>query len=132
MPTLHLAQAHAAGGGMSYLYELAYPAPAAPELGACHALDVPLVFGAVLGAQREGIVEMLVGSSPPQSFISLGELMRSEWAAFARTGSPGWLPYTAMRRTTRVYDALALAGPYPEETSMHLWERHVFDALPLL
>lgn len=128
MPTLHLVQAHAAGGGTSYLYELTCSAPAAPELGACHALDVPLVFGAL----GPGITEMLVGSSFPEWFGSLGELVRSEWASFVRSGSPGWQPYTAALRTTRVYDDPASTGPYPEETSMHLWERHHFDALPLL
>ncbi|HEX4831453.1 MAG TPA: carboxylesterase family protein [Trebonia sp.] len=45
MPTLHLAQSHAAAGGRTYLYELAYPAPAAPDaLGACHGLDMPLLW----------------------------------------------------------------------------------------
>ena len=42
MPTLHLAQAHAASGGKTFLYELVAEAPAAPDMfGACHALDVP-------------------------------------------------------------------------------------------
>jgi para-nitrobenzyl esterase len=46
MPSLQLARAHTAGGGRSHLYELTWPAPAAGGvLGACHALDVPLVFG---------------------------------------------------------------------------------------
>ena len=46
MPSLHLAAAHTAGGGRSYLYELTWPAPASGgALGACHFLEVPLVFG---------------------------------------------------------------------------------------
>lgn len=128
MPTLHLAQAHAASGGTSYLYELTCSAPAAPELGACHALDVPLVFGTA----GPGVSEMLAGSAFPEWFTSLGDLVRSEWASFVRSGAPGWQPYTAALRTTRVYDVAVTAESYPEETSMHLWERHLFDALPLL
>jgi len=128
MPVLHLAQAHAVGGGTTYLYELTCAAPAAPQLGACHALDLPLVFG----AEGERINEMLVGSSPPEWFTSLGEHVRSEWTAFVRSGAPGWQPYTAALRTTRVYDVAVTAESYPEETSMHLWERYVFGALPLL
>jgi para-nitrobenzyl esterase len=129
MPVLHLAQSHAVGGGTTYLYELTYPAPAAPELGACHGLDVPLLFGP---AEGDRLSRMLIGDAPSESAGSLGELMRSEWARFARTGKPGWEPYTAAHRTARIYDVPASTGTYPEATSMHLWERHVFDALPLL
>ena len=62
MPTLHLAQAHAMSGGTTYLYELTAQAPGGP-FGACHALDVPLVFG----AYGEGIGAMLTGPSRPPS-----------------------------------------------------------------
>jgi para-nitrobenzyl esterase len=123
MPTLHLAQAHAVGGGTVYLYELTYQSPAAAEFGACHALDLPLLFGTPFPD--------LTGDSPGASFRALGELMRTEWVEFASTGSPGWAPYTAAHRTTRIYDDPARTASYPEDTSMHLWERHTFGALPL-
>ena len=42
MPTLHIAQAHAAGGGTAYLYEFCY---AAAPIGAAHTTEIPLVFG---------------------------------------------------------------------------------------
>ena len=46
MPSLHLAEAQVAGGGRAHLYELTWPAPGmGGVLGACHGLDVPLVFG---------------------------------------------------------------------------------------
>jgi para-nitrobenzyl esterase len=126
MPTLHLAQAHAMSGGTTYLYELTAQAPAAP-LGACHALDVPLVFG----SYGEGIGLMLTGSEPPAEFVALGDLMRREWVSFAGGGGPGWAPYGTGHRTTRVYDLQPDVRSYPEEASMHLWERHMFDALGL-
>ena len=47
-------------------------------------------------------------------------------------GEPGWPGYGAERRTTRIYDLKPDVGPYPEEASMHLWERHQFDALGLV
>jgi para-nitrobenzyl esterase len=128
MPSLHLAQAHAVAGGRTFLYELRYPAPAGDgALGACHGLDVPLLFGA-LGA---GIALMLAGERPPASFTALGDLMRSEWVAFARSGGPGWPAYSAGRRLARLYDDPASVDPYPENASMHLWERHQFGALDL-
>jgi para-nitrobenzyl esterase len=128
MPTLHLAQAHAASGGKTFLYELRAEAPAGEGVfGACHALDVPMVFG-VWG---QGIGAVLTGDKPPADFAAVGDLMRSEWIRFAATGDPGWPVYGAERRTTRVYDLQPDVGSYPEEASMHLWERHQFDALGL-
>jgi para-nitrobenzyl esterase len=127
MPTLHLAQAHAASGGRTFLYELRAEAPGGGGVfGACHALDVPLVFGdpGPLGVA-------LIGDQPPEEFRALGDLMRSEWLRFAESGEPGWPVYGTERRTTRVYDLQPDIAPYPEESSMHLWERHQFDALDL-
>jgi para-nitrobenzyl esterase len=123
MPTLHLAQAHAVGGGRTFLYELTFPAG---PLGACHALDVPLVFGtsAELG-------QFLLGDQPAPEAIALGDLMRSEWVAFARTGDPGWPPYSAGRRLTRIYAAESSVAPYPEEASMHVWDQRRFGVLDL-
>ena len=126
MPTLHLAQAHAMSGGTTYLYELAALAPIGP-FGACHALDVPLVFG----DYGEGIAAMLTGAEPPAEFVALGDLMRREWLSFAACGHPGWSPYGTGHRTTRVYDLQPDVRSYPEEASMRLWERHMFDALAL-
>jgi para-nitrobenzyl esterase len=124
MPTLHLAQAHAMSGGTTYLYELTAQAPVG-GFGACHALDVPLIFG----GYSEGIGLMLTGPEPPAEFVALGDLMRREWLNFAACGRPGWSPYGTAHRTTRVYDLQEDVCAYPEEASMHLWERHMFDAL---
>jgi para-nitrobenzyl esterase len=126
MPTLHLAQAHAASGGRTFLYELAAEAPAGP-FGACHGLDVPLVFGGT----GPGLTAMLTGENPPAEFVALGDTMRREWLAFAANGDPGWPAYGTEHRATRVYDLQPDVVSYPEETSMHLWERHQFDALGL-
>ena len=128
MPTLHLAQAHAASGGRTFLYELTAEAPAGQgTYGACHALDVPMVFG----GWGVGIGATLTGERPPADFAAVGDLMRSEWLRFASYGEPGWPVYGTERRTTRIYDLQPDVGPYPEETSMHLWERHQFDTLGL-
>jgi para-nitrobenzyl esterase len=126
MPTLHLAQAHAVSGGSTYLYELTAQAPIGP-FGACHGLDVPLVFG----AYGQGISALLTGPCPPPDFVALGDLMRREWLTFAASGSPGWPAYGTVHRATRVYDLQPDVLPYPEETSMHLWQRHMFDGLSL-
>jgi len=126
MPTLHLAQAHAASGGATFLYELRAEAPIGP-FGACHALDVPLIFG----SPGLGIGAMLTGEQPPAGFLALGDTMRREWIAFASCGDPGWPAYGTENRSTRIYDLQPDVLSYPEEASMRLWERHMFDAYGL-
>ena len=125
MPTLHLAQAHAAAGGRTFLYQVSYPASES-GLGACHAIDVPLVFGVY-----QGIGQMLFGPEPPASAVALGDLMRSQWAAFAADGDPGWPPYAPGRRTTRIFDDPPDVAPYPERASLHIWDQHRFGILDL-
>ena len=126
MPTLHLAQAHAAAGGRTFLYQVSYPASEG-SFGACHAIDLPLVFGVY-----SGIGLMLFGPEPPASAVALGDLMRSQWAAFAADGDPGWPPYAPGRRTTRIFDDPPDVAPYPEEASMHIWDQHRFGVLDLI
>ena len=128
MPTLHLAQAHAASGGRTYLYELRAVAPVGDGMfGACHALDVPLLFG----TGDRGIGAQFTGGQPSADFTVLGDLMRAEWVRFASCGDPGWAGYGTGHRTTRIYDVPPDIVSYPEERSMHLWQRHQFDVLRL-
>ena len=129
MPALHLADAQVAGGGRAYMYELTWPAPAnGGVLGACHGLDVPLLFGtfdAHLGRR-------LLGPEPPSEAEAVGARLRAAWTAFAATGDPGWPPYDPQRRLVQVFDADPMVTSYPEETSRRLWQDHRFQALPLL
>ncbi len=126
MPTLHLAQGHAAAGGRTFLYQVSYPATEA-DLGACHALEVPLVFGV-----WRGLGQLLFGAEPPASAVALSELMQSQWATFAADGDPGWPAYSVGRRLTRVFDDPADVVPYPEQASMHIWDQHRFGVLDLI
>lgn len=129
MPTLHLAQAHAASGGTTFLYELRIAAPINGGVyGACHALDLPLVFG----TESRGIGRQFTGDHAPADFVALGEVMRGEWVRFAACGNPGWPCYGTQHRSTRIYDSPPDVAPYPEEASMHIWERHQFDTLGLV
>jgi para-nitrobenzyl esterase len=75
---------------------------------------------------------MLFGPEPPASAVALGDLMRSQWAAFAADGDPGWPPYAPGRRTTRIFDDPPDVAPYPEEASMHIWDQHRFGVLDLI
>jgi para-nitrobenzyl esterase len=128
MPSLHLAEAHVAGGGRAHLYELTFPAPAnGGSLGACHGLDVPLTFG-VYG----GLGGMLIGPTPSPETEALSARFRSAWTAFATTGDPGWPAYDTEQRLVQLLDTEPTVAAYPEEVSRRMWERHSFAPLPLV
>jgi para-nitrobenzyl esterase len=122
MPTLQLAEAQTAGGGVAYLYELAWPAPAGGGiLGACHGLDGPLVFGNL----ADGLAARLIGPAPYPAAEEVSAQFRTAWTRFAATGDPGWPAYGPRDRLTRVFDIPPAVVPYPEETSRLLWQDHV-------
>ncbi|MFF3437115.1 carboxylesterase/lipase family protein [Streptosporangium sp. NPDC002721] len=129
MPSLHLADAQIAGGGRAHLYELTWPAPGlGGALGACHGLDVPLVFGN-LGT---GQTAALIGDPSSPAAEELSARIREAWTAFAAHGDPGWPAYDADRRLARLFDTPSTVTSYPEEASRLLWRDHTFPALPLL
>ncbi|MFI7316434.1 carboxylesterase/lipase family protein [Streptomyces venezuelae] len=136
MPTLHLAEAQAAAGGRVHVYELTWQAPGMDGvLGACHGLDVPLVFGNLDRGQPAALIEDASRAE------GLSADMRAAWTAFAADGDPGWPAYDRDRRLVRLFDASptgtgAHASPtvtaYPEERSRLIWRNHTFPVLPLL
>ncbi|AKZ56455.1 Carboxylesterase [Streptomyces ambofaciens ATCC 23877] len=129
MPSLHLAEAHLAGGGRAHVYELTWAAPGSGgAFGACHALDVPLLFGTF---EADLGLLLFAGTAPSPEALALSSRFRSSWTAFARTGDPGWPAYDTDRRLVQVLDAEPAVVPYPEEASRRLWEGHEFAALPL-
>ncbi|MEU0190080.1 carboxylesterase family protein [Streptomyces afghaniensis] len=130
MPSLHLADAQRAGGGRAHVYELTWPAPGnGGALGACHGLDIPLLFG-TYGADLGAL--LFAGTEPSAEAEALSACFRSSWTAFARTGDPGWPAYEETERLVQVLDAEPAVRAYPEEASRRLWEGYDFQALPLL
>ncbi|MDL5160377.1 carboxylesterase/lipase family protein [Actinomycetospora termitidis] len=124
MPSLRLAQEHQ---GRSHVYELTLEAPGrGGVLGACHGLDVPLVFGTAGGA----LGTMLLGAEPGPEVEAASAAMRAAWTGFARGEGPGW-PAWSEAREAWVVDARPVVGTYPEETSAALWAGHEFAPLPL-
>jgi para-nitrobenzyl esterase len=126
MPTLHLAQAQAEAGGRAHVYELTWPAPGMGGiLGACHGLDVPLVFGNL----DRGQPSLLIGESPNPEAEALSARMRSAWTAFAAHGDPGWTAYDTEQRLVQLFDTSPTVTAYPEETSRSIWQDHAFRVL---
>nr|WP_239522562.1 carboxylesterase family protein [Geodermatophilus sabuli] len=130
IPSLHLAHAHSLGGGRSHLYELTWPAPAAGGvLGACHGLDVPLVFGVL----DQGLALQLLGTPAPAGAVDVSAQMQTAWTAFARDGDPGWPAHEEERQLTRVFDTGERGGVarYPEQASRDLWAGRTIEVLDL-
>lgn len=135
MPSFRLADAHATGGGRAFGYELCFQAPpargpagAAGPLGACHALDVPLVFGSLPllpgGLQLE--------ADPGPGAVAVSRWMRTAWTRFAADGDPGWPRYEPAGRLTQIIDAEPVVRRAPEAASRDLWSGHQFGVLDLV
>lgn len=129
MPSLDLAEAHTAAGGRAYVYELAWPAPGmGGALGACHGLDVPLVFGNL----DRGQPAVLIGETPSPEAEALSVRMRAAWASFAAHGDPGWPAYDIGQSLAQIFDTRSVVTAYPGEPSRLIRQSHTFPVLPLI
>jgi len=99
------AEERARAGVPGFVYQLDYPDPAP------HASDIPLVFGTY--------------DNPAARPVSAA-MMRA-FLRFARTGNPGWAPYTLPRRQTMIFDAT----PHLESDPRR-WERELFARIPYI
>ena len=97
-PAHAFAGAVAAAGGEVWAYRLDW-APTGSPLGACHCLELPLVFGTAEAWSR---APMIAGADPAQQ-EALSALIRRCWLGFARGGAPDaglpWPRYDHRRRT---------------------------------
>jgi len=90
----------AKGGAPAYMYFLTWETPVdGGRFGAPHALDIGMVFDNVAKS------ESMSGTGPEAQRVA--DAMSAAWLRFARTGSPGWAPYTPQTRTTMVFDKTA-------------------------
>ena len=87
MPSRAFGDAVANAGGAVWMYRLDW-APTGSSLGACHCIDLPLVFGT---ADAWAAAPMLTGADPAQQ-AGLSALMRGAWLRFAHTGEPDATP----------------------------------------
>lgn len=120
IPTLRLAEAQVTGGGAVSFYDLVWPSPAfGGALGACHALDVPLVWG---NFPTEGLSSMLIDPPNVAAAQSVSEHIRSAWTAFARGDSPaGFVAFDPDRTQVAVIGDDIRVGDYPAGTSRRIW-----------
>ena len=123
IPAIRLAESQAGHGLACWAYLFTWASPALDgAVGACHALEIPFVFGRTGEEPLRG----LVGDGADARALSAG--MQDAWLAFARgeapcaQGLPEWRRYEADRRDTLVLDAecRCVCDPLPSERA--LWE----------
>jgi para-nitrobenzyl esterase len=110
----------------TYAYQLDWPSPIdGGRWGACHGLDVPLVFGTL---DAEG---SLTGNGADARSVS--QQISSAFLAFARTGDPGhagrpqWKPYRVDERATMIFDVQSRLANDPRSE-----ERRLFAKVPFI
>ncbi len=120
------AEARCAQPAPTYAYQLDWGSPAdGGKWGACHGLDIPLVFG---NLDADG---SLTGTGEAARAVS--RQMSDAFLAFARTGSPDhpglprWEPYRLERRATMVFDVESKLTDDPRGA-----ERRLFAKVPFI
>jgi len=100
----------------TWVYRFDHPAPEANRgLGACHAVEIPFVFGTT---GRDDVHE-LIGDQPSQA---VADAAHRTWVSFISDGSPGWKPYDISTRPTGVLTEQVTEMPDPDGTERALWE----------
>jgi para-nitrobenzyl esterase len=110
-PAARLAELASAHQRDTYAYCLDWAPPLLrPFVGACHAVEIPLVFG----TWRHPWLRPLYGGSA--SVRRLSRTFQRAWTEFARHGAlPDWPGYDARRRTTMILGAECRAEEAPDE-----------------
>jgi para-nitrobenzyl esterase len=124
-PSLQLAAAHEARGARVHVYLFDWESPAfGGILGACHALELPFVFGAV------DVPVVRVFSGGGRAVETLSAQMQTAWLSFAADGRPGhdgigdWAPWDPMRRATMVFGAETCLIDAPRDEELRVFERY--------
>jgi para-nitrobenzyl esterase len=123
IPAIRLAEAQRPHQADTWSYLFCWESPARRgALGACHALELPFVFG-TLDAPT---MDRFAGKGPDAERLSTR--MMDAWLAFARGNDPGhadlpeWSPYDAERRATMVFDREPASADAPLDRERAVWD----------
>ena len=117
-----LAQAHAEHQPNTFHYLFDWESPVA-RLGACHALELPFVFGTLDAPGND----RFAGAGPHAEQLSAQ--MMDAWLAFAKTGDPScesagpWPRYEAAQRHTMIFGRHTRVEQAPFEAERGLLDR---------
>jgi para-nitrobenzyl esterase len=124
IPSIRFAEAHVRRDlpVCSYLFTHGSPAMRG-ALGACHALELPFVFGTL----DVPLQDRFAGTGPEVEALSLA-MMRA-WLAFAKTGDPNfdgavvpWPLYDTERRSTMIFDKTIRVEDAPFDEERGVWD----------
>jgi len=120
-PASLLAEAQSQVGGCAYAYLFTWRPPALRRaLGACHALDIPFLFGITSHPAARAVTGLAASTS------RLSARMQDAWASFTRSGSPGhsllpeWDPYDPRTRATMLLGRECFIADGPLEAERRL------------
>jgi para-nitrobenzyl esterase len=120
VPADRVAEAQAAYQRQVFAYRLDWRSPIANgALGACHALDLPFVFG------THRLVPAFAGEGPEAD--ALATTIGDAWLAFARSGDPStdalhWPAFDVERRSTMILDRECRVEELPQEAERRCWD----------
>jgi para-nitrobenzyl esterase len=103
----------AQGGAPAYMYFTAWETPVdGGKWKTPHSIEHAFVFDNV------AVSASMVGTGADQQKVA--DAMSGAWTRFARTGNPGWAPYTPEKRTTMVFNATSrvIDDPRPAERKL--------------
>lgn len=113
-------EARAEAGAPAFAYQLDWRAPREGGIfGAPHTLDIPLVFGNLEASEWIG--------AATEEAASMSRTMMDALLRFARTGNPGWAPYTLPDRATMIFDNSSRVENNPRRE-----ERELFAQVPYI
>jgi para-nitrobenzyl esterase len=120
IPADRLAEAQATHQRQVFTYRFDWRSPIGNGvLGACHALDLPFVFG------THRLVPAFAGEGPEAD--ALAAKVGDAWIAFARADDPStdplrWPPFDAERRSTMILDRKCRVEERPREAERRCWD----------
>jgi para-nitrobenzyl esterase len=123
VPAIRLAESQRAHADNVFVYQFTWESPMlGGVLGACHAIELPFVFG---GLDLPGL-DQFVGTGP--GVQALSECMMDTWLAFARTGDPShsgldpWPAYDDRRRQTMILGEKCRVADAPDDVERASWD----------
>jgi para-nitrobenzyl esterase len=135
VPAREMMNAHALAGGPVYAYEFALPSPVRNgEFGACHAMEIPFVFG---NLDQMGVNEFVgddLGQGTPARAVS--DQMNRSWAEFAAAGVPrgpngsGWDRYSMANEKQMHFGADIHLRRDPHSERLSWWNEHAHEIVP--
>jgi para-nitrobenzyl esterase len=121
-PAMRLAELQRDHQPRTYAYLFTWPSPLMGGLfGACHALELPFVFGTL----HQPLVGRIVGAGSEAQ--ALAYRIQDAWIAFARSGDPShpgigdWPAYDRTRRATMILDRRCRVEEAPREAERAFW-----------